>query len=379
MPKQFLIMKIFGRELNEKNFLIEDVKRLLTNVNSPDERLNVLFSYVQKRMNWNKASDYYTDAGLVKAYKDQTGNVAEINFILINMLRLAGLEANPVLISTTENGLPVYPTMTGFNYVIAAVQMTDKQVLLDATNKFTVPDILPLNVLNWKGRLIKDDGTSLEIDLDPIKPSKENFNLMVKIEEDGKMTGQVRIVKTDYDAYRFRIQNSGKTTESYVEAFESQLGNLDITNYRIENLNSNFKNPIVETFSFTSNSQSDIIGEKLFINPLLFFTSTKNPFVSEQRQMSVYFGYKYQERYIINLEIPAGYSVDAMPFPTKIVTEDRFVTYMLDYLQTENKIQINCIKEINNSNFAADYYDGLKDIFQKIISSQNEKIVLKKI
>ena len=161
-------------------------------------------------MNWDENDGYYVDKGVVKAYKDQTGNVAEINFILISMLRSAGIEANPVLVSTIQNGLPVFPTRTGFNYVIAAAEIDGKQVLLDATRKYTLPNILPFSVLNWKGRLIKKDGTSQEIELDPSTPSKENYNLMVKIDPDGIVSGKVAIQRTDYNAYQFRIENAEK-------------------------------------------------------------------------------------------------------------------------------------------------------------------------
>jgi hypothetical protein len=42
---------------------------------------------------------------------------------------------------------------------------------------------LPLNALNWKGRLIKKDGTSKEINLVPETTSKEYSNLIVKIDK----------------------------------------------------------------------------------------------------------------------------------------------------------------------------------------------------
>lgn len=369
----------FGKQLSEKSFLVEDVKRLVGNVESFNERLNLVFTYVQNRMNWDETRSYYTDRGVIKAYKDQTGNVAEINFILISMLRLAGVEANPVLVSTIENGLPVYPTRTGFNYVIAAAEIDGKQILLDATHKFTSPNILPLNVLNWKGRLIKNDGTSIEIDLEPSIPSKENFNLMVSIDSGGKMNGQARILRTDYDAYRFRVENNAKNQENYLEKFETELGDLNISNYRIENQKSNLKDPIIETFSFASNNQSDIIGDKIFVNPLLFFTRTKNPFNQEKRIMPVYFGYKNQEKYNITLEIPNGYTVESLPVPMKIATEDKGIVYLLNFFAEGKKIQINCTKDINNSIFAAEEYQTLKDVFQKVTASQNQKIVLKKI
>ncbi|OXA82448.1 protein of unknown function [Flavobacterium aquidurense] len=369
----------FGKELNQSDFLLEDLRRLLVNVESLNERLEIIFKFVQNKMNWNEENGYYTDKGVIKAYKEQTGNGAEINFILISMLKLAGIEVNPVLVSTVENGVPVYPTRTGFNYVIAAAEIDGKQILLDATHKYTSPNVLPLNVLNWKGRLIKKDGTSKEIDLYPATVSREFSNTIAKLDASGTIEGKVRVQRTDYDAYSFRIQNADKKEENYLEKYEQQLGDLKISNYAIENKKTNLGNPIVETFSFISENQSEIIGGKIFINPLLFFTRTKNPFTQEQRQMGIYFGYPTQEKFNLSLDVPEGYNVESLPKPVRISTEDKAITYSFNISSEGNKIQISCIKEINNSIFAADEYTGLKDIFQKMLASQNEKIVLKKI
>ncbi|MBP1223456.1 DUF3857 domain-containing protein [Flavobacterium sp. 1355] len=369
----------FGKELNVKKFLLEDVKRLLQNVESQNERLNIIFKFVQNKMNWNEVNDYDTEKGVEKAYLDQTGNVAEINFILINMLQLAGIEANPVLVSTIENGVPAYPTRTGFNYVIAAAEIDGKQILLDATHKYTIPNILPLNVLNWKGRLIKIDGTSKEIDLMPVTLSRDYSNILVKMDVSGKMEGKVRIQKTDYDAYDFRVQNASKNEENYLEKLEQQLGDLKITDYKIENGKTNLINPISESYSFTSENQTEIVGDKMLVNALLFFTRSKNPFTQEKRQNPIYFGYPSQEKFNLNIEIPEGYSVESMPKSIRISSENKEIVFTFITSNVDNKIQISCSKEIYNSIFAADQYDGLKDLFQKMIVSQNEKIVLKKI
>jgi hypothetical protein len=368
----------FGKELDKKDFLIDDVKRLLGNVTSLEERLDLIFQFVQNKMNWNEKNDYYTDKGVVKAYTEQTGNVAEINFILINMLKLAGIEANPVLASTLENGVPVYPTRTGFNYVIAAAEIDGNQILLDASRKFTTPNILPLNLLNWKGRLIKSDGASKEIDLVPAVNSKEMSNLLVQLDDKGKLKGKVRVQYTDYDAYRFRIRNGDKSEENYLEKLEQQLGDLKISGYSIENKKSNFSKPITETFSFESDNQIEIIGDKIFINPMLFFRNSKNPFNQENRQMAVYLGYPSLEKYNLNLEIPAGYVVESMPAPVRFSLEDKTISFTMNISNDGNKIQFSSLKEINSSIFAVENYQGLKDIFQKIITSQNQKIVLKK-
>ncbi len=369
----------FGKQLNQASLFTDDLNKLLPNVEDKNERLNLIFTYVKNRMNWNEINSCYTEKGVEKAYKDQTGNVAEINFILINMLRAAGIEANPVLVSTIQNGLPVYPTRTGFNYVIAAAEIDGKRILLDASHKLTAPNILPLNVLNWKGRLIKKDGASEEIELDPIILSKEIYSLIVKIHPDGKMNGQGRIQHTDYDAYSFRVENNAKSEDAYLEKFENRLGGLSVSNYKIENQKSNLDQSVIETFSFDSSSRSDIIEGKIFVNPLLFFTQSKNPFNQEKRQMPVYFGYKNLEKFNFNIEIPQGYTVESLPKPVRIASEDKKMSFILNFSATENKIQIVSQKEINSSIFATEDYRMIKEFFQKMIVSQNEKIILKKI
>jgi hypothetical protein len=121
-------------------------------------------------MNWNNQNGYYTDKGNNKAYIDRTGNVAEINFILTAMLKFAGINANPFN-QYDDHGVPVFP-VRGLIMCVSA-EIEGKRVLLDATDKFTTLNILPLNALNRRGRLIREDGTSEEISLVPETPSKK--------------------------------------------------------------------------------------------------------------------------------------------------------------------------------------------------------------
>ena len=74
------------------------------------------FNFLKSKVKWNGFYGKYTDKGVRKAYKDRVGNVAEINLILTSMLRFAGLNANPVLVSSRGNGIPIFPTTNGFDY-----------------------------------------------------------------------------------------------------------------------------------------------------------------------------------------------------------------------------------------------------------------------
>ncbi|PBJ06605.1 DUF3857 domain-containing protein [Flavobacterium sp. ACN6] len=370
----------FGEELKEINYFAQDLKIILQTVNTQQEKLDAIFKFVQKKMNWNKRKGYLTDTGVKKAYIAQTGNTAEINFILISMLRSAGIATYPVLVSTIENGVPVFPNRTDFNYVIASAEIDGKKILLDASNKYTTLGIVPLNLLNWKGRLIKQDGSSEEIDMIPTTPSKEIFSVMAEIHpEKMKMEGNVKVRKTDYAALVFREKNAGNSEESYVEKLENDLNKIEIGNYQVENKNDNFSKSTLESFDFTSNNLYDIIGDKIYIKPILFYTDTNNPFKQEERQLPIYFGYPVHQVYNVFYDVPDGYGVESLPKPVKISTENNGTSYIMNMNTEENKIQIKVGIQINSPIFTADEYDMLKEFFQKIIASQNEKIVLKRI
>lgn len=369
----------FGKELAERSFFEEDLKKLLQDANSPRQRLDTIFKFVQNRMNWDKKKGYYTVKGVKKAYQEQTGNVAEINLMLIAMLKAAKIEANPVLVSTTENGIPLFPNRTVFNYVIAAAEIDGEQILMDASSKFTIPNILPLNVLNWKGRLIKSDGFSKEIELIPTSFSKRINTIKVSLSpETAQLNGTLSLQKTDYLALSFRENYGGKANESNIERLENDFGGIEIEDYKIENQNSNLSKPVFEKITFSSNKAYDIIGDKIVLNPLLFFTYGSNPFKLEKRQMPIYFGYPEQRKYNLFLKIPDGYKVESVPTPLRIVMEDKAASYTMNTMADENQIQIIVTQEISKAIFPTDDYDMIRDFFQKIIEIQNDKIILKK-
>jgi hypothetical protein len=70
------------------------------------------------------------------------------------MLKFAGI--NAILFNQYDRSRSsCFPSRTGFNYVVSAAEIEGKRVLLDATDKFTTLNILPLNALNRRGRLIR--------------------------------------------------------------------------------------------------------------------------------------------------------------------------------------------------------------------------------
>ena len=141
------------------------------------QKMMKIFEFAKSKMTWNSIYGMYCDEGVKKAYKEGTGNAADLNLMLTAMFRYAGLNANPVLVSTKNNGIPIFPTRDGFNYVISGVVINGSVFLCDATNKKGEINILEKKLLNWQGRMIVDESTSAWVPLTPSKPAGKRHAL----------------------------------------------------------------------------------------------------------------------------------------------------------------------------------------------------------
>jgi hypothetical protein len=368
----------FGPELNKTGYFDDDITKLLSGINLQNERIAAVFNYVKSNVKWNKFTGYSCNDGVKTAYKNKTGNTAEINLMLTAMLRFAGFNANPVLISTRDNGIAFFPTRTAFNAVLAAVETPEGLIVMDATEIYSVPNILPLRDLNWVGRLIRKDGTSTAVDLMPNTLSREVINMNVVLKSDGSADGKLRRQLIDHEALSFRKQHISKTNDAYLEELETQNNNMEISDYTREN-DLDLSKPIIETYSFKDNKNIEVINGKIYISPLLFLASKENPFKQEAREYPIDFGYPSQNKCNISINIPGGYAVESMPASVNIGTGDGIGSFKFMIVNNDNIIQLASTTTVNSAIVSADFYPVLKGFFQQMIDKQNEKIVLKKI
>lgn len=368
----------FGSELNKTGYFEEDIKLLLAGKNKPEEKLTAILDFVKTNINWNNHLGFACDKGVRKAYKEKTGNCADINLMLTAMLRYSGLTAHPVLISTRSNGISFFPNISAFNYVITAVEYGNDIILLDATDKFSTPNVLPFRDLNWIGRLIRKDGTSESIDLMPKKISSKNVSIDYTIEQDGKISGKVRRQSTDYNAMEVRNDFENSKEETYLENLENNFGKIEISDYKRNN-EKDCVLPVVESFSFISNDLTERIGDKIYINPMLFFANTKNPFKQENREYPIDFGFPFMEKYNVSIHIPEGFTLETIPQPGAIVMDEGLGSFKYNIAVNNNMLQLIVLHQINSPIVAHQQYIILKEYYKAMIAKQTEKVVLKKI
>ena len=377
ISKKIHTSSMFGGELEKTSYFKDDLQIILANTKGDIQKAIAIFEHVKNKVKWNKYYGKYVDQGTKQAYKKGIGNVAEINLILTAMLREAGLGANPVLVSTRNNGVPLYPTLDGFNYVISLVEFTDgSTMLLDATEKYTIPNVLPIRALNWNGRKVTKEGYSTWVNLNSSEHSSKTNMLKVKIDQEGSVSGLLMTREEMLNAMLERTYYNALSKEDVISKLEEKL-TIEIENFRISNKEDTYK-PYNMMIQFNSEDLVEGINGKLLVNPLLFFTKKTNPFKSKERTFPIDFSTAWKEINNISIEIPEGYSVESLPEQLAIGLPDNLGFFKYKVSQTGNTIEVNSITQINSPIIGPNYYDSIKEFYTQLVSKQTEKIVLVK-
>lgn len=365
----------FGGELDKTSYFKKDIEPLLANAKSEQEKLVLIFQFVKTKVKWNGNYGKYASKGVKDAYEENVGNAADINLMLTAMLRFAGLKADPVLVSSKGNGVPITPTLNGFNYVISMVTFANNTyALLDATEPYSLPNLLPIRALNWNGRVVKEDGTSAWIKLDTQKPASVENIIMLKFTDDFVAEGMIRTKFENLSALNFR-SNYGHIKEEDLKAKYEETNGIEIEEFKLTNT-LELEKPLLRTVKFMSEDLVEEISGKLYIEPLFFLTQRQNPFKLEERQYPVDFDSPWESTNRVSFQIPKGYKVETMPEPLAIALPNNMGVFKYQVRQLSNQIKAVSILEFTSSMISAQDYPYLKDFYRMLVDKQSEKVVL---
>ncbi|MGG5210439.1 transglutaminase domain-containing protein [Chryseobacterium sp. MIQD13] len=363
----------FGEELKKTKLAKENVTSIISGLNSDTEKADAIFKYVKNTFTWNKDRGVYTEDGIKKLVETKTGNAAEINLFLIMMLREAGLKADPLVISTVDNGLInlVSPSIVGMNFVIAAVKIKDRYYLYDATAKQGSVNNLPPRDWNQYGVLMaKEKATLLQME-----NATTSFNYLTteaKINEDGSISGTY--TDKDTGSYAMFVKESyDENAEKYKKQYKDNYS-IDFTGIESKALeNGDFES----TMKFTSDNLIDKVGKKMIINPMLFLNKNSNEFdQTDERKYDIDFISSFTKVKKVTLEIPEDYTIEAMPKSKKIVTQDKEIEYSYIAEQKGNKLEIISTTKIVSPDYPKEYYPAFKQIWETASKSENQVISL---
>lgn len=377
VAKQLNNSSDFGRELNRSNLFKTVLTTLVTADMSQHTKAKKIYDYIKTQIKWNKSYGLYSENGVKKALELKQGNTADINFALINALREADIEANPVIISTRDNGVPsLYnATISDFNYVITHVKIDSQQFLLDASDLYSPYGQIPLRCINYQGLLLTKDGYNWV----PLKSdyiSRVSYEFHGDLDEQGNLTGEWRTLRNGYAANIKRDEiKTFNSMEEYTESVEESTTNYKILEHMVYNLDDPYQ-LLTEIQKIQVNNFASKNGKDLKFIPFISGRTTKNPFNLDERSYPVDLGSNIEETFLLNIILPKNLKVNNKPKNISMSLPNRDARYIYIIKEENDKLIIQVSLSLNKPMFVPDEYLHLKEFFSQIIQSQALEITL---
>jgi len=338
-------------------------------------QLENIVDLVKRTYSWNGNSSKYATKTLKEFQKEKTGNCANINLYLAGLLKGAGLEAYPILISTRDNGTVYkdYPFLHFFNYVVVIVNIDGKFFLTDATEPLCPFNRIPSRCLNNMGLIIKKDAEEWAKLINPeISKIEEFLSIKVNPLEDS-LNLNIFSIYSIYEAFDHKSKFKNDIAE--ISKSLNNKGYYSIDSLTTENYDSTKNKYIVK---YKASTPMVKIEEKIYVSPFLSEVLSANPLKQTTRTYPVDFTYPFGKKFTTEIIIPDGYKVEFVPAP--LIINNAMVS--VDYktiTSEENKITISGNYSFKKAVYEATEYSNLKYVYNEIIKKFNEKVILTKI
>lgn len=371
----------FGKFLTTNK---KDLEKVVSQVNSLEkpQKIQQLYSYVQSNYRWNKYNGVVSEEGLNNFLKTKTGNVADINLLLVKLLRMAGVNAHPVAGRSSFSGFLnfYYPSVDDLNYVMASVLNDDNTVLLmDATSGYHYIGSLPERALNQKAVIVSSNNRGLPIDISNPNTGKSVILAKASYDVDEGLVVNCKTKTSKYDGLQMYEEKASYNSEQeWLSAIESRFNDRYFENSEVKYGDHISKGATI-THDYVDELGAEEIGDKIYLKADLALAPNNHLYKAESRDFPLFFESAQTKQYTVQFEIPEGYTLESQPDDLSVGLPDKMFSYNYSIKQQENRLIIQIIQARRSSVIPPDYYSALKEVSDQIISKQNEKIVLAKI
>jgi len=369
----------FGGDLDHSNGWMEDeIKTIIQGAKDPKEKAQRIYAFVRDHFKCTAHNDLSLSDPLKTVFKNRRGNEADINLLLIAMLRHEKITADPVILSTRDNGFvnQLYPLLDRFNYVIGRVTIDSSHFFLDASEPWLTFSKVPARCYNGYARLLnKDLPAFLSLDADSLQEKKMTLVILTKGDKGG-LEGRFTTTPGFNEICDLREKLKPSSQGDFLKDIRSSYtSEYTVSNLEIDSLQRP-DDPL--QLAYDLKIIPDSTSDLFYFNPMLDKGYKTNPFVSADRRYPVEMAHTMDETYSLNMEVPDGFDVDELPKQAKVLfnNDEGFFEYLV--VRTGDMIQFRSRIKLNKANFKPEDYATLRDFFAYIVKKQSEQIVFKK-
>ncbi len=374
----------FGKVYNVKRSYSDTwkvCKPLLENALNDNEKVEIVYNFVNDKVKWDNSFSIGSEQSLDEVFKKGKGSSAEINLMMVALLREANVKASPMLISTREHGKvsELYPLLNQFNHVLCYVQIGDKKMVLDGGNEYRpagMPKVASLTQRGWIVDRSDSRWANIPNNTNSQKVVYSNFLLT----DEGELQGDITFTYQNYAAVSAReYNNENEFNIALKKKLTSYYPDIQIDSI-VSKTSKDLKSAVKKVVYCKIPNAATVSGDLIYVKPIAFSDFDENPFKSAERNFPVDMPYNAKEQVVVNMMLPKGFEVESMPKTSIISLPDAGgKSQFLSENKNNEKLVINSTIQLNKSSFSPEEYPQLRTFYSLIASKLDEQIVLKKI
>lgn len=378
----FVYQLISNRDKLPDNVKVK-VQELVKGLNTTEEKVNVLYNYLQKNTRYISIqlgiggwqpfdAKYVAD----KKY----GDCKALTNFMAALLKEAGIKSDYALIRAGEGATNMYEDFPSsqFNHAILCVPMPKDSIWLECTSQDVAAGYMGKFTGSRPALLVNETGGYLV--RTPEYTANDNLqirNINATLLPDATLQIKARNKYTglQQDDMHGMISNLSKDKVKEHLQDNFNLTTYDIASFDYKELKQRIP-ALQENLDITVYNYATITGKRLFVTPnLLTRSGTRLP-TNDKRKQPVYLTYPYIDVDSVTIAIPAGYKAESVPKDVSLDT--KFGTYTSTIKVLADKIVYYRRIQQTSGLFPPDSFNELSAFYQNIYQADRTKIVLVK-
>jgi Domain of Unknown Function with PDB structure (DUF3857)/Transglutaminase-like superfamily len=358
---------------------------------TPDQKLHKLYERVQALRNLafehsqsqqEAARDNFRDLHHASDVLNRGFGVSwQINELFIALARAAGVNVDPVMVSTRVRrffsmDLRDSSQMDAF---IGVANLNGRELYFDPATPFT-----PFGELPWHEtgatalRLSSGGGSWVTIPLLPAQSSRLERKAALHLQPDGSLSGRLTVTWTGLEAQGLRLDLRTEDDTGRKRRMEDRLKNDIASGSEVSLVSSpNWTSSdaaLTADFDVKIPGWAKAAGTRELVPGGIFNVAGRHLFEHTARVNSVYFRFLSEQVDDITIELPPGAQIATLPNPAR--SDIRVAAYSWSADRTPSGVRFQRDLTIGTLLVPVKYYDQLRSFFQTVRNSDEAEAVV---
>lgn len=383
--------KLSEKFIEKTHFLEQAANEIAPATDPPKTRLRKLYAHVQKvrylsyepkkTEKETKRDHLAENKSAEDIFKHNYAYANEINFLFTALARSAGFDASIVEVVDRRSAVfeAQVPDASQLNAIVVLVRLNGQELYFDPATRFCPYGLVPWFESDTNGiRWDKMHGSIVDVHPPSSELGATERTATLKLQPDGSLDGTLELVFTGQEALDLRLSAYDEDDEGRRKLMEDEVKDLAPASATID-INEvtgwqDSEQPLRVKCHLHAPRFAALTSKRMLFPLSVFQANSKNPFPQVYRTQPVYFGHGYRTADKIEISLPPGYKLEALPSESGVTTD--FAEFHAKRSSEAGIARLERHTEMRGYSFPVQSYVPLWAYFQKLRHSDAQNVVL---